>query len=530
MTSAEAAGRVARVRLAAIDLGSNSVHMVIAEVSADGRIQVVDRVKEMVRLGRRAFTTGSLTSETTELAARAVTTFGRLARARRVQRLRAVATSAVREARNGEAFVRRLRRETGLPIEIISGLDEARLIFRAVRHAMALDREPALLVDVGGGSVELTLVEDGRPLWMRSVPLGVARLTERFLPKDPPNGRQVRALERHVTKTIGDLLDRARRRGVTRVVGTSGTINTLVTMALAARGEDTGRLHGASVTSDEVRALRRRLLAVDAHARAELRGMDPKRVDLMPAAAVLLDVVLRRTRIDGLTVCGWALREGVLLELARVDGPGVGTRVGRRRSVVALARRYAADNAHGRQVAELAGMLFDGFAPALGLPPAARELLEYAALLHDIGHAVDHDRHQRHSYYLIKHSELLGFEPAEIEVIALVARSHRKQVPKPSAPELQAIRGSKRKLVRGLGALLRVADALDRTHFGVVKCIHVTKASGRVVLDVDAGGENAELELWAAERRIDFLSRLLDRPVVVRAVVPPRRMARRRAS
>src|SRR5262249_55587949 len=184
-------------------------------------------VKEMVRLGRRAFTTGALTSETTELAERAVATFGRLARARHVQRLRAVATSAVREARHGATFVRRVPRETGLPVAIQSGVDEARLIFRAVRHAMGLEGGPYLLIDIGGGSVELTLAEDGQPLWMRSVPLGVARLSERFLPKDPPTGRQIRQLERHVAGTIGDLLDRARRRGVVAAIGTSGTVNTL---------------------------------------------------------------------------------------------------------------------------------------------------------------------------------------------------------------------------------------------------------------------------------------------------------------
>src|SRR5262249_53414911 len=163
----------------------NSVHMVVAEMSADGRIQVVDRVKEMVRLGRRAFTTGSLTPDTMELAERTLLTFGRLARARHVQRLRAVATSAVPEAANAEAVVRGRGGGTGLPIDIIPGRDGARLIFRGVKHAMGLEGGPYLLVDVGGGSVELTLVEDGRPLWMKSVPLGVARMTERFLPKDP---------------------------------------------------------------------------------------------------------------------------------------------------------------------------------------------------------------------------------------------------------------------------------------------------------------------------------------------------------
>lgn len=519
------------MRLAAIDLGSNSVHMVIADMSADGRIQVVDRVKEMVRLGRRAFTTGSLTPDTMELAERAVVTFGRLARARHVQRLRAVATSAVREAANGEAFVRRLRRHTGMPVDIISGLDEARLIFRGVKHAMGLEAGSYLLVDVGGGSVELTLVEDGQPLWMKSVPLGVARMTERFFPKDPPTPRQVRDLERHVAKAVGDLLDRARRRGVTAAIGTSGTINTVVGMARVMEGvEDAGRLHGASVSRESIHALRRRILGVDARARVDLPGMDAKRADLMPAAAVLVDAILTRVRVPQLTVCGWALREGVLLDLARVDGVGAGTRLGRRRAVVALANRYASENAHGRQVARLAVTLFDALGAQLGLPPASRDLLEYAALLHDIGHAVDHDRHQRHSYYLIKNSELLGFDPEEIEVMALVARGHRKQVPKPSAPELALVGPEKRKLVRGLAALLRIADALDRTHFGVVKSVDVGKAARRIVLHVDAGAENAELELWAAERRVDLLSRLLDRPVVLRPVASARSRARRRAS
>jgi exopolyphosphatase/guanosine-5'-triphosphate,3'-diphosphate pyrophosphatase len=339
----------------------------------------------------------------------------------------------------------------------------------------------------------------------------------------------VRALERHVARSIGKLLDRARRRGVIEAIGTSGTINTLVGMARAARGEDVGRLHGAAVGREDIRAVRRAILGADARTRAELLGMDAKRVDLMPAAAVLLDVILTRARIPSLRVCSWALREGVLLELAGVNGVRVGSVESRRRSVTALARHYAGENVHGRQVARLATRLFDRLAPMLDLPAEGRELLEYAALLHDIGHAVDHSRHHRHTYYLLNNTELLGFSPDEIQMIGLVARGHRKQAPKVSEPELQALPGGKRKLVRGLAALLRIADALDRTHFGVVKSLHVTKASGRIVIDVDAGAENAELELWAAERRTDLLSRLLDRPIVVRAA-RARRTARRRAS
>ncbi len=524
MTVGSATGSMRGVRLAAVDLGTNSVHMVIADVTPDGRIQVVDRVKEMVRLGRRAFTTGRLSPETMALASRTLKTFGRLAKARKVERLRCVATSAVREARNGAAFVARLKRETGLPIRVISGEEEARLIFRAARHALGLAGGPHLLVDVGGGSVELTLVHDGHALWMQSLPLGVARLTEKFLKKDPPTAAQVRALERHLEKAMGDLLGRARRAGVVQAVGTSGTVNTIIGMALAARGEDSSRLHGARATAEEVSRIRRRALAVPAADRAELPGMDAKRTDLMPAAVVLFDVILARAGSPDLVACSWALREGVLLDLARVSGNrGPATATGRRRAIDALAQRYSGGNAHGRQVASLALQLFDGLDGDLELPPASRELLEAAALLHDVGQGLDRDRHHHHTYYLIKNSELLGFTPNEIDVIALVARGHRKQVPKLSDPDVEKLPAASRRLVRALAALLRVADALDRTHFGVIRELQVSRGAGRVTITADSGNESAELELWAAERRVDLLSRLLDRPVVLRAATVRRR-------
>jgi len=268
MTSKTMVATMRAVRLAAIDVGSNSVHMVVADVHSDGRIEVVDRVKEMVRLGRRTFMTGRLPAEGADLAVRAVKTFSRLARARRVERIRAVATSAVREARNGAAFVHRLREETGLPVKVISGAEEARLIFRAAHHALGLAGGPHLLLDVGGGSVELVLVHEGKPLWLRSLPLGAARLTERFLLSDPPTVRQVQRLEKHLAREIGGLLVSARHAGVLRTVGTSGTVNGLVAMARAARGDEVGRLHGASATAAEIARLRRRLLTLPASKRA----------------------------------------------------------------------------------------------------------------------------------------------------------------------------------------------------------------------------------------------------------------------
>jgi len=327
---------------------------------------------------------------------------------------------------------------------------------------------------------------------------------------------------------MGDLLSRVRRAGAVQAIGTSGTVHTLVAMALAARGDDAPRLHGAGASAEQLTRLRQRVLSLDAEERAEMPGMDAKRADLMPAAVILLDTILSHAGGLDLVVCSWALREGVLLDLARVPGAqGPASPTGRRRSVQSLATRYAGTNAHGRQVAMLALQLFDTLAPDLGLPPAGRELLEHAALLHDIGHAIEHDRHQRHTYYLIRASELLGFSPVEIEMIALVARGHRKQAPRLSDSEMQILAPANRRLVRGLAALLRVADALDRTHFGVIKRVKISRQGGRLVISAETGGESAELELWAAERRVDSLSRLLDRRVVLRARAARRKVPER---
>ncbi len=516
MTSASTRVTLSVMRLAAIDVGSNSVHMLIADVNRDGHIEVVDRVKEMVRLGRKSFTTGRLTEESMDLAVRALMNFRRLLKVRRIQKVHAVATSAVREANNRTAFIRRIRKETGIAVEVISGQEEARLIFQAARHALGLEGGPFLLVDVGGGSVELVLVKDGRRLWMHSVKLGVARMSEQFLTDDPPTATQRRHLEKHLEDEIGELMRAARKAKVVSAIGTSGTINTLVAMARAARGEELGRLHGATRVggrSHAPRAGTMRGQRGDAD-RFAGDGCETIRPDAGGGdAGGFRAAQIGRRRTDGVhvgacaRVCCWG---------SRVTRRGRSATEARRRSVMMLAKRFCGTNEHGKQVARLALKLFDATALLLGLPASARELLEYSALLHDVGHAIDHDRHNRHSYYLIKNAELLGFAPAEIEVIAQAARGHRKQAPNLDSSELQGLSAGKRRMVRGLAAILRVADALDRSHFGVVRGIDVRYSPGRLIVEVASDRDKADLELWTGERRTDLLAKLLDRRVVLR--------------
>jgi exopolyphosphatase / guanosine-5'-triphosphate,3'-diphosphate pyrophosphatase len=216
------------------------------------------------------------------------------------------------------------------------------------------------------------------------------------------------------------------------------------------------------------------------------------------------------------------LREGLLLELAGIASRREANDA-RKHSVAALAQKFEKRNEHGQTVAKLAGQIFDATAEALELPRDAREILEYAALLHDIGHSIDHDRHNRHSYYLIKNADLFGFSPDEIESIAQVARGHRKQGAKVDSTELNALPEEKRKMVRALAAILRVADGLDRTHFGVVTDVHVSYTPGKMFLDVDSGSERADLELWTCEKRVDLLAKLLDRRIILRQRVGGRR-------
>jgi exopolyphosphatase/guanosine-5'-triphosphate,3'-diphosphate pyrophosphatase len=516
------------MRLAAIDVGSNSVHMVIADVRRDGHFEVIDRVKEMVRLGRNMFTSGKLGREPIELAVRALKNFAHLAKVRHVDRVRAVATSAVREAENRESFIARIRRETGLKVEIISGADEARFIFNAARHALGLEGGPYLLIDIGGGSVELVMVRDGEAIWMESLPLGVSRLTERFLTSDPPSQAEVRKLEAHLHRKLDPLMRKARRAGVVRAIGTSGTINALVAMARVARDGEQDRLHGLSIPAAEVKRLRNRLLKLTSAKRGELPGADPKRADLMPAASVLVNFLLEKAGAPALVACTWALREGILLSMVNTPARRHGSLEARHRSVSALARRFGALNGHGPQVARLALKIFDSAEPVLKAGRQARELLEHAALLHDIGRAIDHDRHNRHTYYLVKNAELLGFDPLEIEIIAQGARGHRKPAARLDSPEFRALSPAKRHLVRSIAAILRLADALDRSHFSVVKDIRIRSSPDRFAITVEAASRRADLELWTCERRSDLLSKVLNRQVTVKRaqeISRPRRAA-----
>lgn len=503
------------MRIAAIDVGSNSVHMVVAQVDPDGHFRVLDRAKEMVGLGRHALTSKRLSSRAMDDAIQALAQFKTLASRHGVHRYRAVATSAVREAVNGGDFVQRVKDEVGFRLRVVPGREEARLIFLGAAQAVDLRGEPALILDIGGGSVELILVANGRPAALHSVKIGVARLSETFLDRDPPTERSLRAMEAHVRETLDPLLAPLRERAVSRVVGTSGTMQALVAAAAFRLGVLTGpNLHGLEIPASAVTTLSRKLRGAGREERLRVRGIDAKRVDLIVPGAVVAEHVLRRLKARTVVACTWALREGIIQDyvLRHTRGLEESARFAdvRRRSVARVLRRLGYEGAHHTHVARLATRMWDQLQHALRLPAASRDWLEYAALLHDVGHAIGHERHPEHSYYLIVHGELFGFSREEIEIIGQVARHHdRKGVSKVPPDVSSPLAAPEWRVVRGLAAILRIAEGLDRTHFGVIRDVRVRESRGTVTLRVATAGDDVQLELWEARRRVDLLARLL---------------------
>jgi exopolyphosphatase/guanosine-5'-triphosphate,3'-diphosphate pyrophosphatase len=382
-----------------------------------------------------------------------------------------------------------------------------------VSNALDLRDGWTVVVDVGGGSVELVLAERGVVKVQESLKLGVLRLAERFLAHDPPARDEVEAMEEYLDRQLASFYKRTRDVEIRRLIGTSGTVLNLAAIALQMDGGTAPeRLHGITLRAKDVQRVRKLLVRSDREERQSLPGLDRRRVDTIVPGAILIDHVMRRLEVAELTTCEWALREGVLLDFIRghrreieenetIPDP-------RRRSVVHLGRRLNFEETHSQQVARLALALFDGTADRHGLGAREREWLEYAALLHDVGNHIAHSRHHRHSYYLIVHGELLGFEPKEIHLIAALARYHRKAGPKEGDEELEALPNGMRAVLPPLAALLRIADGLDRSHFSIVRGVAVGGHGKELTIIVRAGGHDAELELWAARRKADLFEQV----------------------
>ncbi|MGH9254625.1 MAG: HD domain-containing protein [Vicinamibacterales bacterium] len=510
------------MRIAAIDIGTNSVHMIVVNVRPDLSFEVIDREKAMVRLGEGGLDGRALTAEPMHSALQALATFKRLADSRRVDTILAAATSATREARNGGEFLARIERETGIRPMVITGSEEARLIHQAAVYGVDVGGRAAV-IDIGGGSVEITLGTATAVQLARSFKLGVIRLTERFVKSDPLSDGDERRLEKHIRGEIDRYCDQIAEIGFDRVIGTSGTILSLgAVAATAARGAPPAELRNLRIAAKQIRRVRKDVTSRDLEDRLKMPGLDPRRADLVVAGAVLVDTILRRLEADELTLCDLALREGLVLDyvrrhkrqIAQIDRiPDV-----RRRSAIELAERCNYFAVHAQHVARLALAIFDQTRAIHGLTDREREWLEYAALMHDLGLHISYPRHHRHSYYLIKNGDLRGFEPDEIEVIALVARYHRRGTPKKSHTEYAGLSAPLRRTVRTLASILRVAESLDRSHAQVISRLELQDSGDNaLLLQLQTSGD-AELEIWATSSHLGPFEKLVQKPVKLAAI------------
>jgi exopolyphosphatase/guanosine-5'-triphosphate,3'-diphosphate pyrophosphatase len=510
------------MRLAAIDIGTNSLHMIVVRVRPDLSFEIIDREKEMVRLGAGGLDGRALVPMAMQAALQTLSKFRRLAESHQVEHIEAVATSAVREAENGGEFLKAIVEQTGIRARIISGAEEARLIHLAAAYGLGLSDEVAVTVDIGGGSVEITQGTGPTLATGRSFKLGVIRLTERFVKSDPISARDERRMVRYIEAELKSYLKDVTEAGFDRVVGTSGSILSVGTIAAAEEdGVVPAGIRNRRVSARQMHRVRKTLCSLPLQKRLLVPGLEPRRADIAVAGSILIDVILRRLGADEITLCDMSLREGIVLdyvarhrkEIAHAERyPDV-----RRRSVIELAERCNYEPEHAQQIARLALALFDATRGTHALSDREREWLEYAALLHDIGVHISYEKHHKHSYYLIRNGDLRGFEPQDVETIALIARYHRRAIPARDHDGFGELSKSRRRAIRTLSAMLRLAETLDRSHSQIVSGLALHERDEDVLLTLNTIGD-AELELWAASRHAGPFEDVLGKPLRIETV------------
>ena len=503
-------------KLAVLDIGTNSIHMVLAEVQPDYSYKILDRFKDMTRLGDGVFTSRRLSDQAMMRGLEVIRALVTLARNKGYEQIEAVATSAVREARNGGEFLDHVAQQTGLVVRVITGAEEARLIFLGVQNSVALPERPTLVIDIGGGSVEVIVGNRETVFQARSLKLGAIRLKDLYLTKTPPSKGMLRELEEAVTAQLKSGLGPYKTKRVEQIIATSGMAGNLAEVIhLQRTGRPLPQLNLAHVTAKDIAAVEKRLAGASLKTRLAIPGLDPKRVDTLLPATIVFRILLELLQKTDLTICDKAIREGIIYDFiqrhheriqAERDIPDV-----RRRNILALAHRCHVSETHALHVAGLALRLFDQTKPLHGFGPREREWLECSAILHDIGYLINSRQHHKHAYYLIKNSDLSGFTAEEIDVVANIARYHRRSVPNRKHDGFGELPDGMQRVINVLSALLRIADGLDRSQFSVVQQVDV-KLGKSVVITVQASGD-AELELWAARGRSDLFEKVFKRPV-----------------
>jgi len=503
-------------RVAAIDIGSNSIRQIVADVSPEGAIQVVDEMKAAPRLATGLLSTGELSAASIQSALEALDRMATLARQLGAERIDAVATSAVREASNASAFLALVQRTTGLRVRVLDGDEEARLSFRsAVAHFdMGVGR--TVVVDIGGGSLELALSAEGVIERLSSLPFGAIRLTEEFFSAGV-TPKRVRKLRRAVSEGIREGIPLRDWRGA-QIIGSGGTFTNLAGIHLSRQGILTARsVHDAHIPHADLEHILNMLADMTPDERRAVPGLNPERADIIVAGVAVAAEILRRVEAREIVVSRYGIREGLLLEAARVAPTIADPGEARARSVGDFAFRCHVEQPHSSHVQRLALILFDSLGERLGCAKQDRDALSDAALLHDAGYHISYERHHKHSYHLILHADLLGMPPSEQVVVANVARYHRGSPPKKVHANYGALDVTLRQRIKRLSAILRVADGFDRGHVSAVADLKTRWMQRAIrITPVPATQRTSmRLEMWGANRKSELLEKVAGVPIEI---------------
>lgn len=503
------------LRLAAIDIGTNSIRSIVVEAQPDGSFRILDDEKATVRLGNGLNETGMISEEASQRALETFARFCKIYSGYGVTQVEAIATSAVRKAKNGADFIKEVERKTGLKIAVISGEEEAELAALSALNNFDLDGNRHLLTDLGGGSLELVTTVGRQIDHVVSLDLGAVYLTETFLSGDPVKAGALKKLRRHIRETLR-LAFPDERPAIHSVIGSGGTLTAIAAMIAASRGESYTSLHGYELQHADVVHLLVQLSRCTLQERRNIPGLNADRADIIVAGVAVVDGLLEFCRGNLLRINERGIREGLILRALQKNGCGMATRKRRtwKDSVMAFAASCRYDAAHSLHVATLADQIFSAVAEPFGLGKRDRQLLEAAAILHDIGYFINYSSHHKHSCHLIRHGELFGFTPRERELIAQTARYHRKSLPKPEHAEYRRLSREDRLLVARLGGILRLADGLDRQRRALVTGLDLSLEKSRMMVAL-RGREDLSVETYAAQAK----SRLFEKAFGLRFVL-----------
>ncbi|MCC7476758.1 MAG: Ppx/GppA family phosphatase [Pirellulales bacterium] len=511
-------------RIAAIDVGSNSVRLVVAEVLPTGGYRVLDEERENTRLAAALAKTGRLDPQAADATVTVLRNFLSIAQGYSVNQVRAIGTSALRDAEDGPEFCDRVRKDLKLSIEVISANEEARLAFLSVARAFDLSGRKVAVADIGGGSTEVVLASSGLVDQVYETRLGAVRVAE-----------QCGATGRVSDKRVGELckyVDRELKREMGKppfvpemLYGTGGTFTALAAIIMAQQGLAGQPMWGFRITRPQIHHLLADLANMTLAQRCKVAGLSPQRADIIVAGLAVIEAIMQRLQVNVVQVHTRGVRDGLLLTMVQQSPtpPAVPTE-DRRAAIEEFAKNCGVDLPHARQVARLAGSLWQQLAAPLHLRAEDRELIESSAILANVGYLINFEGHHKHSYHLVLNSELPGYERRQLQLLANVARYHRGARPKKRHANLAELSPEDQQRVKSLAAILRLALALDRTHQQTVSEVRARAQEGVVRIVIQSQGD-AEVDVWAAERKVDLFERVFGRKVAftVRKASPSNR-------